>query len=153
MHRHAEPESLRIYYYVLHVVNVDFPEPDNPKKDATNFSPLSNLNSFCPPWQEAYPLRFAIAMQLLMYLSYVLQSISYQRSAAQFVSVLKYVNPKGCSSCVHCGSEKYRYLSHLQLAVNSYTFRCIQDSYTGNLTSRNIKYFLHLLELKDVLLP
>ena len=28
------------------------------------------------------------------------------RCAAQFVSVLKYVNPNGCSSCVHCGSEK-----------------------------------------------
>ena len=85
---------------------MDFPDPDNPKKDATNFSPLSNLNSFCPPWQEAYPLRFAIAHAIVNVPFLCSPKYFIPRSAAQFVSVLKYVNPNGCSSCVHCGSEK-----------------------------------------------
>ena len=68
------------------------------------YSWMLNFQYMNPEYNEMYKNSQPVAIVNVPFLCSPKYFIP--RSAAQFVSVLKYVNPNGCSSCVHCGFEK-----------------------------------------------
>ena len=59
-------------------------DPERPNTEATYLRPSGREYSFCPPWQEAYPLRFAMAQAIVRVPFLCSPKYFMPRMAAQF---------------------------------------------------------------------